>query len=368
MLRRHRFVSSSIVMMLSGTALAQVDPLSGIDFVTIGDVGNPNWTGGGTYHNNRGRVDYEYKIGKFEVTTSQWVEFVNAALDRPPADRIPWVVTPFGWGATSMTPLNSGGRRYRVLAGGEMIPAGGITWRSAAVYCNWLHNGKSFERSAFLNGAYDISTFDDGPTYTDQVTRSPGAQYWIPSLDEWMKAAHWDPVKANADGAVGGWWFYSNRSDTAPVYGPPGVLVNGRLAEANSNWSDFNYPGYNPFTVPLGAYPQTMSAYGLLDLAGGTSEWLEETFVDVGETYFRARYFDGSPRDSSPFGADRILGMFGGEAPLIPLMDTGLRIAASIPAPGVLPGLLILGSWTLARSRRRPPQADRKPPADRRRP
>ncbi|MFZ4576041.1 MAG: SUMF1/EgtB/PvdO family nonheme iron enzyme, partial [Phycisphaerales bacterium] len=214
-----------------------------------------------------------------------------------------------------------------------------------------LHNGKSLDRSAFLNGAYDVSTFDDGPTYTDQVTRSAGAQYWIPSLDEWMKAAHYDPVKLNADGSVGGWWSYSNRSDTSPVYGPPGVLVNGRLAEANSNWSDFNYPGYNPFAVPLGAYPQTMSAYGLLDVAGGTSEWLEETFSNPGETYFRGRYFDGSPRDSPHYGADRIVGTFGSEAPLIPLTDTGFRIAAAVPSPG--PGSLgvVLVYWSSRRRR-----------------
>jgi hypothetical protein len=74
---------------LSGTALAQVDPLSGIDFVTIGDPGNPNWTGGGFYNNNHGRVDYEYRIGRFEVTTAQWVQFMNAATDRPSNDRIP---------------------------------------------------------------------------------------------------------------------------------------------------------------------------------------------------------------------------------------------------------------------------------------
>jgi hypothetical protein len=68
---------------------ADIDPLSGIDFVTVGAVGNAPWAGDGTPDDQsigRGSVGYEYRIGKFEITTAQYVEFLNAAFDRAPSD------------------------------------------------------------------------------------------------------------------------------------------------------------------------------------------------------------------------------------------------------------------------------------------
>ncbi|MFN7022419.1 MAG: hypothetical protein ACK4WH_13975, partial [Phycisphaerales bacterium] len=59
-------------------ARADIDPVSGIDFVRIGAVGNAPWPGNGQPVDRavgRGGVDYEYSIGRFEVTTAQWVEF-----------------------------------------------------------------------------------------------------------------------------------------------------------------------------------------------------------------------------------------------------------------------------------------------------
>lgn len=232
-----------------------------------------------------------------------------------------------------------------------MIPTGGITWRMCAIYCNWLHNNKGADLAAFMNGAYDVSTFSNGPLYTDQLTRSPGARYWIPSLDEWMKAAHWDPSKDNGDGTVGGWWRYPNGTDVSPVYGPPGVLIGGRLAEANAGWSDFNFPGYNPFAVPLGAYQGVVSPFGLVDAAGGTAEWTEFAFFDVGEPYPRGRFYEGSARDNGLFNRDLINGIGGGERPNIPLSDTGFRIATVVPAPGC--GSLVAGAVVLSQRRRR---------------
>jgi formylglycine-generating enzyme required for sulfatase activity len=299
----------NLAALFATPAHAQPDP-SGIDFVTIGAPGNSAWQGGGAT-NGRGAVPYEYRIGRLEVTTSQWAEFFNAALDRPANDRLPHVVAPFVWGAASTTPQNPGGRRWNVPVGNEMRAVTGFDWRTAAMYANWLHNDKSSDRSAFLNGAYDVSTFtylNDGSLFTDQLTRSPGARYWIPSIDEWMKAAHYDPAKQNSDGTLGGWWQYSNSSDTPFRCGPPGVLVrtddrlgpdpNGELANANSRWNGLIFPGFDPFVVPLGAYPDTTSPWGLLDVAGAAKEWTEGAFQLLDEPYPRDRYLEGSSWDT----------------------------------------------------------------------
>src|SRR5258707_84022 len=100
---------------VASVGVAQPDPPA-IDFVTIGSPGNAPWTGGGE-NRNCGGVDYSYRIGQYEVTTQQWCDFMNAALDRPSNDHIPHVFAPEQWGAVSTTPNNSGGQRFRVPAG-----------------------------------------------------------------------------------------------------------------------------------------------------------------------------------------------------------------------------------------------------------
>jgi hypothetical protein len=329
------------------TARAEVDPATGIDFVTITAPGNPNWTGSSLYNNNRGRVDYEYRIGRFEVTTAQWAEFINAAMDRPSTDRIPHVGVPVRWGAQGTTPTNPGGRRFVVPAGREMFAAGGISWRTAAIYCNWLHNGKGTNRDAFLTGAYDVSTFtffNGGSTFTDQLTRSSGARYWIPSLDEWMKAAHYDPNKPNSDGSVGGWWQYSTTSDARPAYGPPGQRVrtvfplgpdpNGPLAMVNAGWDDFDFAGFDPYAIALGSYAVT-SPWGLYDAAGATAEWTEAYFQVTGEMFPRDRLAEGNDWGFGLGNSDLVRSTGGSADPALQSETFGLRVATNVPSPGL---------------------------------
>ncbi len=273
---------------------------------------------------------------------------MNAALDRPVADAIPHVLFPSQWQAGTTTPNNAGGRRYAYAPQNEMMPVGGVDWRTCAIYCNWLHNGKSLDRSAFLSGAYDVSTFGRSPggvTYTDQVARSPGARYFVPSLDEWIKAAHWDPNKPNADGTTGDYWLYSNSSDTPYAYGPPGVRVrplgglpgpdpNGELATANAGWNEFHFDA-SPYAIPLGAYEGVTSPWGLMDVAGGTSEWLEEVLQSPREMYFRSRFVEGSAMVFATNGLeDQVRYTRGNGQPDLPFFEVGFRVAAVVPSPG----------------------------------
>jgi hypothetical protein len=246
-----------------------------------------------------------------------------------------------------------------------MIPTGGISWRTAAIYCNWLHNNKATNREAFLTGAYDASTFAFGPTgggFTDQLTRSPGARYWIPSIDEWMKAAHYDPNRPNADGTTGGWWLFSNSSDSPVTYGPPGQRVrigsgppgpdpNGPLAQANSGWRSFDFPGFDPFAVPLGAYDVT-TPWGMYDAAGGMAEWTEAVF-QVGAALPEERRLEGSVRNAFSGGADRVSGTGGSGDPAFDSLFFGFRIASSVPSPGVVSLGMCAAAFTLRRNRRR---------------
>jgi formylglycine-generating enzyme required for sulfatase activity len=361
--------ASLALLVASVPALADIDPRSGIDFVRITHPGNAPWMGNGQPGDDaigRGGVDYEYFIGRYEVTTGQWTEFFNAAFDRPSNDRLPWLVPPTFWGAQGTTPNTPGGQRWSVPAGNEMMPVGNISWRMAAMYCNWLHNDKATNREAFLSGAYDVSTF--GPNgrggFADQPTRSPSAQYFIPSRDEWLKAAHYDPNRHGPD--QGGWWEFSNSTDEWIPGGPPGAHVNlgpggpgpnpdGPLAQANYGWDPYTFPGYgSPFEVPLGAYPDVQSPWGLLDVAGATSEWIEEISFGAIEGP-RFRYLEGSYWGGAPgYGlADSVYFGYGALPPYFAPFDSGFRIASVVPGPTCAVVLVPGCVFALNRQRRR---------------
>lgn len=314
----------------AGTALADVDPLSGIDLVRVGAVGNRAYDGPDPFGlvTGRGSVGYEYSIGRFEITTSQWLEYVNTFTARSDPLLISQVGFPVHWGAGVDSTYSGPGVRYtlRPVANAGMLPVASITWRQAAMYCNWLHNGKSADLSARLNGAYDASTFafTSQGVWTDQAAHSPGARYWIPTLDEWMKAVHFDPIASGPNGEVGRWWLQPNGTDTALTYGPPGQ------GQANSG---FELPGNGHWNIPLGSYPQTVTPWGLLDASGGTAEWTESIYITGS---IRGRILDGSAAGLSQNQSSDFLYWHGSDSPASGGGVFGFRIASSVPSPGVL--------------------------------
>ncbi|MBS0197252.1 MAG: SUMF1/EgtB/PvdO family nonheme iron enzyme [Planctomycetes bacterium] len=320
----------------SRPASAQLDP-SGIDFVTVGAPGNPGYSGPDVNNTvtGRGSVPYEYRIGKTEVTTAQWMEFYNAFYGRAP-----FVNAPVRWGAIDR---GAGQSPRFVLANApnaELFPVSGPTWRTCAMFCNWLHNDKRTDLDAVMNGAYDVSTFGyQGNTdiFTDQQAHNPGAKYWIPTLDEWIKGAFYDPNYGGQN--VGGWWWNTPAATNVPlIHGPPGV--------GQSN-SAFSLPNGDEYRIPLMSYPDVRSPWGMLDAAGATSEFTE-TVLNVDGILYRATV--GSHWTNTDPGLEAIYAV-GGEFPSLPDLFLGVRIAAAIPAPGSSLGVVLAGCW-LARRRR----------------
>jgi hypothetical protein len=328
------------------TVTAQIGS-EGIDWVTIGSPNNP------AYHRDdpqgfvtgRGSVPYEYRMGKYEVTTAQWLEFYNTFKARADAVSDTILPLPIIWGAGVDPTYGGPGRRYRLDQSDPnagMRFTSGITWRVGAMFCNWLCNDKSSSLTAIQNGAYDTSTFQGTiqTHFTDQATRNPGARYWIPSLDEAIKASFFD---SNANGGQGQWWLYPLGSDTQPIYAPPPIM--GGNGQANAF---FQLPGMAQYRIPLGSYQNSLTPWGLLDAAGGTSEWTEEWFVDgLGRT---SRELFGSAAPGG--GTDLIYGP-GTEFPSQRTSYIGLRIASDVPSPSsclILTGALC---WGAVNTRRR---------------
>ena len=329
----------------NGGAGPQVTYQYGIEFVTVnplGPGGQPNAPY--PYHEpvpveRDGSVDHAFRIGRYELTTQQFGEFYLAATQVGQASGQP---IPHLSGATFAGGVNGSNM---------MAPVGGITWRTAAIFCNWLHNDRAMTREAFMSGAYDVSTFGyrNGNIFTDQTAHSPGARFWIPTADELIAADHYDPNRYGP--GQGGYWQYAISQDTAPVYGPPGVLINGQPTQANSGWLPDDYPGMNlpfPFGISLGEYANAQSPWGLLDAAGGTSEWTE-TVRYAGPSY---RMLHGSGAAAEAFGRDSISTTLA-DLPSSGQYTWGFRIAAVVPSPsfaGVV--CLILLRYSASRTRR----------------
>ena len=333
----------SILTVCAAAQVALAQPSTdGFDWVTIGATGNAAYdrVDPFDYVAGRGSVNHLYRLGRTEVTTTQWIEFINAALARP--DPLPLDISgPVIWGAEVDPTYHGPGTRYRVATGissAGNLAAGGVSWREGAIFCNWLHNNKATNPEAFMNGAYDVSTFGDlDPLgFTDQAAHNPDARYWIPTIDEWLKGAYYDP---NKDGD-GGWWLSPNGTDNPIQYGPPGT------GDANAG---FALPDEGEYYIPLGSYPQTASPWGLLDLSGFTKEFTESIFPDPNNPGQQtARITAGSYWTNGWVGGD-LPYQIGASTPGPSSPLAGFRFASSVPGPSSI-GMLAM--FFVAHSRR----------------
>ncbi|MCC5786485.1 MAG: SUMF1/EgtB/PvdO family nonheme iron enzyme [Phycisphaerales bacterium] len=322
-------------------AAANAQPAPDYDFpwATISDPGNAAFQGSALpFASGRGSVGYTYRISTLQVTTGQWMEFVNTFSMQPGGEAFS---NPTQWGAYSDPRYNGPGVRwiYGIGPDVDLLPVAGISWREGAMYCNWLHNNKAPEQWALETGAYDTSTFSTNQhsyNFTDQLTRSPDARFWIPSLDEWLKAAHYDPNRFGPGDS--GWWQYPNSSDAPLQPGPPGE------GQTTAGWVDPD-PNRNlgEWYIPLGAYPDEASPWGLLDISGGATEWTEE-HIDL-----RWRVVNGSSAGFAHAPLDWIEHI-GAQLPDSRNYN-GLRIASVVPAPST--GMLLVTTLAVVLRRRR---------------
>jgi len=222
-----------------------------IDTVTIGDPGNAPDTAYGS-------VSATYNIGKYEVTNAQYAEFLNAVAD---TDTYGLYNTSMASGYGGITRSGSSpDYTYDVIPGRGNMPVNYVSWYDTLRFANWMHNGQP-------TGMQDTSTTEDGAYDMSlglSAVRKPGALVFLPTEDEWYKAAYYKGGGINA-----GYWDYPTASDMEPTAeAPPGTTTNGS--------ANYNFAANSDLTdVGAYTYKPSDSAYGTFDQGGNVAEWNE---------------------------------------------------------------------------------------------
>lgn len=164
-MKRSSCIGLCSAMFAATLALAQPAPDYDFDWVTIGAPGNAAYQGLNSEGQpiNHGNVDYTYRIAREEVTTAQWLEYVNTFETQ--SNDLRFFAEPLYWGAEPDPNYQGPGQRWRLrdVPNAANLPVTGISWRNAAQYCNWLTNGKQTNFASTQNGAYDAATFVNLP-------------------------------------------------------------------------------------------------------------------------------------------------------------------------------------------------------------
>ncbi|MFZ4082749.1 MAG: SUMF1/EgtB/PvdO family nonheme iron enzyme [Pirellula sp.] len=263
------------------------------EWATVGNPGNaPSIT-------CIGAVNYIFQISKYEVTNAQYTEFLNAV--DPAGSNTKSLYNLFMGskidGGIIYTSIGRNGAKYSTKENMANKPVNFVSFRDVMRFTNWLHNGQG--TSDTENGAYPV----DGPH--PLWLRSTNATYFLPSENEWYKAAYYDPTKPGGPG----YWRYPTRTDTAPTKAASDVFGNISNPGANvANYDSYvSWNGGAGVTTVGSAGPLSATYYGTYDQAGNVLEW-NDTLISSGRWGIRSgsynnplQYLDSSFRVSNQY-------------------------------------------------------------------
>ena len=236
-----------------------------IDWVTVGDPGNAADPAQGGY----GAVADSFRIMKFEFQNSQYAAFLNAVAATDPYSLYNANMGSNARGGITRSGL-SGSYTYTVRTTMGDKPVNYVSWFDAARVANWLMNGAT-SSSSTETGAYTIPF---GQINGSAPAVNSDATFYIPTENEWYKAAYYKGGSTNA-----GYWNYATQSNTAPTAvtastnGIGSAGSTGNFANYNQA-ADWNRQNGNVTTVGSNG---GSSAYGLFDMSGNLGEWNDLT-------------------------------------------------------------------------------------------
>jgi hypothetical protein len=281
-----------------------------IDFTLISGSTNPaSGIPAGSGFSFTGVAD-DYRIGKFEITNDQWDRFKSA------------------WGPVAGSP--TGAYDGITFWTGTNIPANAISWYEAAQFVNWLNTSTGHQPAYKFTGTPGTSNYTLGIWNASEADgginlyRHKDAFYFLPTENEWVKAAYWNGTAMKT---------YANASS--------GDLVSGLPNPAKWNYDPS--AGYAPWAVGSGA----AELNGTYDMMGNLWEWMEGP-------YHAGEYLSGAERclRSGAYGTDntalRSSYRIFYTLPNLEGVNVGFRVA-SVPEPATI--LLLTFGGLLIRKR-----------------
>ena len=276
-----------------------------------------------------GKVKYRYQIGKLEVTVGQWVKFLNTVDPNGdnPYDLYDKSESGKAWpkyGQVNYRANATLGQKYRpAYAQWKNKPYGFADFLRAARFANSVHNGQIMRRTVGRAGGFKIKDYRIKLSRVTETgmynlarnertgaTRAKKRGFVIPSQDEWIKSAYYDPT----GGGTFSYWKYPTNAGvfgdgaaTAPNVtvldagtgavndaGDQPLATYHASGEAAPSWCPSQVTpitkchSKNPFGLNPIAYPslfqgsvgsvgqaQTRSPWGTLDQGGNAVEWTD---------------------------------------------------------------------------------------------
>jgi hypothetical protein len=231
-----------------------------IEFVTIGNPGNAadDVTASPDF---AGSVNYYYRLGKFEIS-EQMIDKANAL----------------------------GGLGVTKDARGPDKPATSVSWNEAARFVNWL-NTSTGSTAAYkfaiqpgeigynADEVIQLWTISDAGYNPNNLFRNSLARYFLPSVDEWYKAAYYDPTS-------GAYFDYPTGSDSAPT------AVASGTAAGTAVFGQALATGPADISLAGG-----LSPYATMGQGGNVYEWQETEFDLVNDLSLPHRVVRGGGWD-----------------------------------------------------------------------
>ena len=215
-----------------------------------------------------GIVNDDYRMGTYEITNGQWAKFKA------------------NYGTVTGSPLTAYNSSSTFT--GATVPTNRLSWFEGAQFINYLNTSTGHQAAYKFTGVqgtsgYTLGVWESGDIGYDlsNPCRNSNAYYFLPTEDEWVKAAYWNGTALQA---------YANAS--------PEDLISGSPDPAKWNYGPS--AGYELWDVGSGSEELN----GTFDMMGNVLEWTENPVYNGIDLFRRVR--GGSYSDNNDYSLSSI--------------------------------------------------------------